>query len=94
MMHEGCHSNSYTNKQTAMCKSVNVKGMLSYKILFISQGSVVSIHTRLQAGQSMVQIPKSYRLTLGPTKLPIQRIPGFFPKSKEPWALCSLLTYI
>jgi hypothetical protein len=71
-----------------MCKSVNVKGMLSYKILFISQGSVVSIHTRLQAGQSMVQIPKSYRLALGSTQLPIKWTPGFFPDSKEAGALC------
>jgi len=73
---------------TATCKSVNVKGMLSYKILFISQGSVVNIHTRLQAGQVMVQIPKSYRLALRPTQLPIQWIPGFFPKSKEAGELC------
>jgi hypothetical protein len=71
-----------------MCKSVNVEGMLSYKILFISHGSVVSIHTRLQAGESMVQIPKNYRLVLGPTQLPIQWIPGFFPESKEPESLC------
>jgi hypothetical protein len=74
--------------KTAMCKSVNVKGMLSYKILFISQSSAVSTHTKLQAGQSMVQIPKSYRMALGPTQLPIQWIPGFFPESKEAGALC------
>jgi len=74
--------------KTAMCKSVNVKGMLSYKILFISQGSAVSIHIRLQAGQSVVQIPKSYRVALGPIQLPSQWILGFFPQSKETGALC------
>ena len=72
--------------KTAMC--INLKGMLSFKILFIIQGSVISIHTRLQAGQSMVQIPRSYRLAMGPNQLSIQWIPGFFPKSKEAGALC------
>jgi hypothetical protein len=71
--------------KTAMCKSVNV---MSYKILFISQGSAVGIHTRLQAGQSVVQIPKSYKVALGPTQLPSQWILGFFPESKETGALC------
>jgi hypothetical protein len=71
-----------------MCKSTNVQSMLSYKILFISHSSVVSIHTRLQAGQSVVQIPKNYKHALGATQLPSQWILGFFPTSKEAGALC------